>query len=257
MAHPLLIFPRRARALSAALIGVLLWATSLVGLEYFCIYQQEFSQSVIFILFESNPAEAEEYFAQYFVWWMVPAFLIYSVGAWWLWHRIRPLATGAWPGLGAGAPDRCGPLCLSPVQAVAPGAFFVRRGVGNPAKAFRARGPWQLVFGYTQYRTQLANMEALLEENKQLPPLPNLKDAYAGLPATLVLVIGESTNRDHMSLYGYPRSTTPKLDAMRQELSVFKQVVAPRPYTIEVLQQALTLADQENPDQQPDPAGPR
>ena len=36
---------------------------------------------------------------------------------------------------------------------------------------------------------------------------------------------------------------------MRQELSVFKQVVAPRPYTIEVLQQALTLADQENPDQ--------
>ena len=90
---PLLIFPRRARALSAA-IGVLLWATSLVGLGYFCIYQQEFSQSVIFILFESNPAEAEEYFAQYFVWWMVPAFLIYSVGAWWLWRRIRPLATG-------------------------------------------------------------------------------------------------------------------------------------------------------------------
>ena len=46
---------------------------SLFSLGYFAIYGQEFSQSVIFIMFESNPAEASEYFRQYFAWWMVPA----------------------------------------------------------------------------------------------------------------------------------------------------------------------------------------
>ena len=153
-------------------------------------------------------------------------------------------------------------------EAALAAAFFLFASIGYPAirqfskhddprvalENFEERiepaTPWQLVVGFRQYSAQLASMQALLEGRQRIAPLTGLADAHAGKPATLVLVIGESTNRDHMSLYGYPRSTTPKLDAMRQELSVFKQVVAPRPYTIEVLQQALTLADQENPDQQ-------
>lgn len=33
-------------------------------------------------------------------------------------------------------------------------------------------------------------------------------------PRTIVLVIGESITRDNMSLYGYSRNTTPKLEAL-------------------------------------------
>ena len=36
-------------------------------------------------------------------------------------------------------------------------------------------------------------------------------------PSTVVLVLGESVNRDNMSLYGYARSTTPELIALRDE----------------------------------------
>lgn len=36
-------------------------------------------------------------------------------------------------------------------------------------------------------------------------------------PQTIVLLIGESTTRDHWSLYGYSRKTTPKLEARAQE----------------------------------------
>jgi heptose-I-phosphate ethanolaminephosphotransferase len=61
--------------LLAALIGVVLWACSMASLGYFFIYQQEFSQSVIFIMFESNISEAGEYMTQYFAWWMVLAFI--------------------------------------------------------------------------------------------------------------------------------------------------------------------------------------
>ncbi|MFM2505084.1 sulfatase-like hydrolase/transferase, partial [Escherichia coli] len=84
-----------------------------------------------------------------------------------------------------------------------------------------------------------------------LPPLANFQDHSGDAPRTLVLVIGESTQRGRMSLYGYPRETTPELDALHKTdpgLTVFNNVVTSRPYTIEILQQALTFADEKNPD---------
>lgn len=94
-------------------------------------------------------------------------------------------------------------------------------------------------------------MEALLTHNAALPPLKNLKDENADTPRTIVLVIGESTSRLHMSLYGYGRETNPLLSQLKKTdsgLTVFNDVVASRPYTIEMLQQALTFGDQKNPD---------
>ncbi|MCL7461573.1 phosphoethanolamine transferase CptA [Pseudomonas sp. NW5] len=243
---PLLLFPRHTRALSAVL-GGLLWLCSLTSLGYFMVYGQEFSQSVIFILFESNPREASEYAGQYFAWWMLPALLAYSAGAWWLWRRLRPLS-------------------FSPLQSGALVASILLGLFGYPAlKLTRANAltlpilaetymqrmepatPWQLVFGYAQYRQRLEAMQALLEDNQRIAPLAELQDAHAGLPGTLVLVIGESTNRQHMGLYGYARDTTPKLQAI-EDLEVFRNVIAARPYTIETLQQTLTFADPQNPE---------
>ena len=244
---PLLLFPKRTRQISAV-IGVILWLFSLVSLGYFCIYRQEFSQSVIFIIFESNAAETSEFIAQYFVWWMIPTALAYSAGAYFLWRRIRPLhmpRKAAWAIV----------ALIFVMLFVYPNSKQLRSLQFSPAVAaetleirLEPAVPWQIIFGYTQYRKQLAGMQELLDQNSKIPPLQNLKDANAGLPATLVLVIGESTNKQHMSLYGYARPTTPKLDALRNELVVFTQVVAPRPYTIETLQQVLTFADQEHPD---------
>ncbi|MFY3758316.1 phosphoethanolamine transferase CptA, partial [Escherichia coli] len=102
-----------------------------------------------------------------------------------------------------------------------------------------------------QYHQQLNALTTFLNENSALPPLGNLRDESGERPRTLVLVIGESTQRERMSLYGYLRETTPELDALRKTdpgLTVFNNVVASRPYTIEALQQALTFANEKNPD---------
>jgi heptose-I-phosphate ethanolaminephosphotransferase len=50
-----------------------------------------------------------------------------------------------------------------------------------------------------------------------------------------------------MGIYGYYRDTTPRLAAMLDELLVFDQVYASRPYTVESLEQALSFADQLQP----------
>ena len=242
---PLLLFPRRARPISA-LIGIVLWLCSLVSLGYLAIYGQEFSQSVLFIAFESNPAESAEYLGQYFRWWMVPAALVYSAGAYWLWRGIRPLRMKP---LGRGLIIALivGVLFISPATKVMRKGFTIEKMKEAMVTRMEPVIPWQFLIAYAHYESQLAEMQAMIERSRNIPPIAGLRDAHAGEARTLVLVIGESTSRLHMSLYGYGRDTSPKLTAMRDKLTVFDNIYSPRPYTIETLQQVLTFADQENP----------
>ena len=238
---PVLLFPSRARAIAGG-IGLLLWLSSLFSLGYLALYHQDFSQSVIFIIFESNWAESSEYLQSYFAWWMVPALAIYTLLPWLIWRRLRPvsLPTSArvslalllclavfWPGLSALYLKHAPPALASRYQ----------------ADHMEPAAPWQLLIGYAKYRVALANTENGLLRAKPRPRLQDLTDRHAGL----VLVIGESTNSRRMGLHGYPRDTTPRLSAMAGELRVFDQVYAVRPYTIESLEQVLSFADQRHP----------
>lgn len=65
---------------------------------------------------------------------------------------------------------------------------------------------------------------------------------------TVVWVIGESTNRNNMSLYGYGRPTTPRLDAMRADLTVFGDVVSSDSSTMASLINMLTPASLQQPE---------
>lgn len=75
----------------AAVIGVVLWAASLAALCYYVIYGQEFSQSVLFVMFETNTNEASEYLSQYFSLKIVLIALAYTAVAVLLWTRLRPV----------------------------------------------------------------------------------------------------------------------------------------------------------------------
>ncbi|UVK90839.1 phosphoethanolamine transferase CptA [Pseudomonas sp. B21-051] len=243
---PMLAFPKRTKLL-AALIGVVLWACSMASLGYFFIYQQEFSQSVIFIMFESNISEAGEYMTQYFAWWMIPAFLAHTAFAYFLWTRLRPVYMPR---------GRAFVAAIAIIFAVV-GYPLIKQTqrTGSFAGGFEKfedriepAVPWQMAVAYHRYLDTLAGMQDMLHSTSKVPPLHNLKVADADKPSTLVLVIGESTNRQRMSLYGYGRNTTPELDKLKDQLAVFDNVITPRPYTIEALQQVLTFADEENPD---------
>lgn len=243
---PMLLFPKRTK-LIAAVIGVILWACSMASLGYFFIYQQEFSQSVIFIMFESNISEAGEYMTQYFAWWMVPAFLAHTLFAYFLWTRLRPVYMPRGRAYVAAAAIVIAVVGYPLIkQTMRTGSFA--EGFEKFETRIEPAVPWQMAVAYHRYLDTLADMQDMLHSASKIPPLKNLQDASANQPATLVLVIGESTNRQRMSLYGYPRKTTPELDKLKDQLAVFDNVVTPRPYTIEALQQVLTFADEENPD---------
>lgn len=244
---PVLLWPSRTRAITAV-IGLVLWATSLASLGYYCLYQQEFSQSVLFIIFESNFAESSEFLAHYFQWWILGVFAIYTAVGYWLWRGLRPVVLPARQATATSALILVFLFGYPIFKNFVFGSVSWAKTTKRIQTGMQPAAPWNMVFGYTLYQQQLTEMEALLDQNQQLPPLAGLKDQFGSEPRTLVLVIGESTNRQHMQLYGYSRETTPELMKLRPELAVFNQVYSARPYTIEVLEQVLTFADQENPD---------
>ncbi|EEO23450.2 hypothetical protein HRAG_00507 [Helicobacter bilis ATCC 43879] len=64
----------------------------------------------------------------------------------------------------------------------------------------------------------------------------------------VVLIIGESTQRNYMGIYGYPLQTTPLLQELQKSgnLVVFSDVIAPHAHTNESLQKVLTFSNYEN-----------
>jgi len=65
-------------------------------------------------------------------------------------------------------------------------------------------------------------------------------------PQTYVIVVGESLNRNHMSLYGYDRDTTPNLNRLSSEFIKFGNVVSAFAQTRPSLSVSLTEADTVN-----------
>jgi heptose-I-phosphate ethanolaminephosphotransferase len=104
---------------------------------------------------------------------------------------------------------------------------------------------------YAAYQAQLAEMTAMHNAIKQnMAQQQEWQVKYTGQSQrTVVWVIGESINRTNMSLYGYPRRTTPTLDAMRQELLVFNDVVSADASTEPSMMKMLTPADAGHPDE--------
>ena len=87
----------------------------------------------------------------------------------------------------------------------------------------------------------LRDMKARPAPADGLARAPGVDAACAG-----VFVLGESAARSHWSLYGYGRPTTPRMDAIAGELTVFHDLVSPSMTTASAMELILTTATLEN-----------
>lgn len=67
----------------------------------------------------------------------------------------------------------------------------------------------------------------------------------------IVVIIGESTNRNYMSLYGYGKDTNPRLSKLmggssKGKLFVFSDIISPEVTTMESLRKVLTTINNDN-----------
>lgn len=100
---------------------------------------------------------------------------------------------------------------------------------------------------YASASVAVRNMQAYKELSSQVNSNVELTQNDSEIK-NIVFILGESTNRNHMHLYGYYLPNTPNLDAMndRGELSVYRDVVSPHSTTIAVLSKLFTFCDRES-----------
>ena len=105
--------------------------------------------------------------------------------------------------------------------------------------------PVQRVYASTSVAVR--NMQAYRELSSQVNSKVELTENKSEIK-NIVFILGESTNRNHMHLYGYYLPNTPNLDALNEkgEISVFRDVVSPHSTTIAVLSKLFTFCNRES-----------
>ncbi|MCX6127735.1 MAG: phosphoethanolamine transferase, partial [Proteobacteria bacterium] len=92
---------------------------------------------------------------------------------------------------------------------------------------------WQQVSSFRQERAVWAQ--------RQVNRNPTITSGTP--PRLIVLIVGESTTRHHMGIYGYDRDTTPGLAAMRDDLIIADNAKTKTAHTVPSLMRAFCLED--------------
>jgi heptose-I-phosphate ethanolaminephosphotransferase len=191
---------------------------------YFNWFGANFSASSIFVLFETNVAEASEFISFY----INPFSIVYGlftflyIISFWIYRKktktqFKPIANRIVIILLIGS-------CL----------VFLRI-----TKLIDQNFPYLVARGVDDYQTEQENLAGLAIDEK----FGSFKAVHSSsqIPRTFVLMIGESTTKKQFELYGYPRQNNPKLSSRNDQLSVFEDVISTNAFTIGALKTALSL----------------
>lgn len=137
-----------------------------------------------------------------------------------------------------------GELKKTPSLASAVG-FIAIAGIVGSGLVSNSKFGNEFFYAYQRYYEEISKFNEVQHRLSNPGNLDTHKDEKG---ETYIVVIGESQSKEHMSLYGYHRPTTPFLDSMSSagELVVLDQAYSSHTHTIMVLQEALTQANQYN-----------
>jgi len=205
-------------------------AVNIVPILFFISEKSLITQELISTLFISNKAEAQEYLIaklnyQHIL--VIVVFIIVSVFIF-LFNKKN-------------VPSKA-PLSLWML-------FFISLFTATISGPVGALASEYVSYVYqTNQLTQLARERSQTLEEYKLTIQPDSNAAKK-----IVVVIGESLNRNYMALYGYERATTPNLSALSQDstsgyqLFAFKNIISPEATTVPALKKVLTNISNKHP----------
>jgi heptose-I-phosphate ethanolaminephosphotransferase len=209
---------------------LLLTIIAFVETSYYYLYKSVISSASIFIFLETNRNEALEYITNYsenlnaLMWFIVvPAGIIIPLIIYTKTREIHSHRILRFTGL---------IVLLISMYAL---------------KITKYNLPYTVVKSSILYNHELRKYESLAANIKG-GAFNNVKHTDTTKKMIYVLVIGESSVRNHMSLYGYYRKTNPFLSEIQNELIIYQDVISPHANTISSLQKALTLGNYDYPE---------
>lgn len=112
---------------------------------------------------------------------------------------------------------------------------------------FRSKVPMiDFYKSYWKYNREQRDVAEFYKNRQNL--VLEVESAYPEGKNTLLIIIGESQNKTHMQLYGYPRQTNPLLMEIKDELTIYNDVCSPAIHTLTCMKQILTFTNYEQPD---------
>jgi heptose-I-phosphate ethanolaminephosphotransferase len=211
-------------ALSKILYVIFVFSISIES-AYFYIFDTFFSASAIFIILETNYAEASEFLFNY----VSPEIILLLfidlvfIIAFIIKSYVPVLVT--LPSF----KTKYKYLFLTLI-------FFLLTYSG----LYFANFPYQFIKGGTEYLIEIKKYEKF-NIKSSFGNFKNVEFKGNSNSHTFVLIIGESTTRHHLGIYDFYRSTTPKLSQIKDDLLIYKDVISSESHTIESLQAALSL----------------
>ena len=207
-------------------------------IESFVMYNYKalLGVGIINSLLETNQKEAFEFLRMYIGIPELLLFLFLSLLLYMIWHHRL------WANLSL---TRHRQSRLLAILFACSAVYAVRMGIVYTGFFYNDLLPIQRAYASTQVAVD--NMEAYKKLSAQVSKEVQLTKNDSKIK-NIVFILGESTNRNHMHLYGYNLPTTPHLDQLNQtgEISVFRNVVSPHSTTIAVLSKLFTFCDHES-----------
>ncbi len=214
----------------------------LFGLEAFTIwvYQAPVGAGIVTAILQTNPHEAVEYLRMYVGWkGALLLILLAVVGAagWRCAHRADvhlqqpPFSMPRWiPVLLAILCGACGWGLWTQYH-----SFVVNDNLDIPVVRVALASD-----------TAITNIRAYEELEQEASADVTITENGSEVPY-VVFILGESTTRDRMHLYGYPLDNTPNLDelAAKGDIAVYRDAIAPASATVAVLRRLFTFSDLE------------
>ena len=95
-----------------------------------------------------------------------------------------------------------------------------------------------------QKQTELERNLMPIKKSYHYDATENKEFSNDSLPKTVVVLITESLRRDHLSLYGYPRETSPLMK--KENLILYTDLISPANQTVTVLRRVFSEAEGDN-----------
>ena len=212
-------------------------------LSFYYHYGVKLSASALFVIFETNTSEASDFLSNYFDGTILLLSIVFIIPLLFIGSKQFFLAKTVLKF------NEAFYLKVKPKVLKIPLFLFGILALYGVQWKFKAENI--LFTGYSSYQEYIVTKKNLRsnlaqETSTVFNVLSTNKD-----PQTYVVIIGESTSRWHMQLYGYKRETNPLLSEIKGELAVFDSVITPDVHTILALEKALTLSNTKKPNIQP------
>ena len=228
---PVFLFPKQVKIYLLLFLGIV-YIPTLINVAHIVIFGEVINPASLRCIFDTNWAEAWEFIVHFSSWQLVVCLLALFAFALFAFRIARPVNK-----LNANLIKFMSRFCyLCLILTICKGAYtYYDRSNQLPVLALR-----------DELHSYNKEVEATLRIRNSLPAyrFHNIKSSLPeDVSQTYVLVVGESLNRNHMSLYGYKRDTSPLLKQIQDELLIFDNVYSPHATTLASLTKVLSFAN--------------